>query len=68
MVSRRRGVQLGRRHGAQSHEEGPGKTTGTDEDFFRIMSKLPKETQDYVPKLIAAAKVGSDPARYGLEP
>ena len=45
-----------------------GRTTGTDEDFFRIAKVLPKETRDYVPKLIASAKVGSDPARYGLEP
>ena len=44
-----------------------GRTTGTDEDFFRIARALPKETRDYVPKLIASAKVGSDPARYGLE-
>ena len=43
-----------------------GKTTGTDSDFFRILPKLPKETQDYVPKLIATARVGNDPARYGL--
>ena len=43
-----------------------GKTQGTDEDFFRIMPKLPKETQDYVPKLIAAARVGNDPEKYGL--
>ena len=43
-----------------------GNTKGTDADFFRILSKLPKETQDYVPKLIATAKVGSDRARYGM--
>jgi soluble lytic murein transglycosylase-like protein len=43
-----------------------GRTTGTDADFFRILSVLPKETQDYVPKLIASARVGSDPARYGM--
>lgn len=43
-----------------------GKTKGTDDDFFRIMPNLPKETQDYVPKLIAAARVGNDPTRYGL--
>ena len=43
-----------------------GKTKGTDADFFRIMKKLPKETQDYVPKLIATAKVGSERAKYGL--
>ena len=45
-----------------------GRTKGTDADFFRIAKALPKETRDYVPKLIASAKVGSDPARYGLEP
>lgn len=43
-----------------------GKTTGTDSDFFRILPRLPKETQDYVPKLIAAARVGNDPGKYGL--
>jgi membrane-bound lytic murein transglycosylase D len=43
-----------------------GRTTGTDQDFFRILPALPKETQDYVPKLIAYAKVGSDPAKYGM--
>lgn len=36
-----------------------GKSQGTDEDFFRILSSLPKETQEYVPKLIASARVGS---------
>lgn len=43
-----------------------GKTKGTDADFFRIMSKLPRETREYVPKLIATAKVGSERAKYGL--
>ena len=43
-----------------------GRTKGTDADFFRILSTLPKETQDYVPKLIASARVGSNPAKYGM--
>lgn len=43
-----------------------GRSTGTDADFFRIMPSLPKETQDYVPKFIAASLVGNDPAQYGL--
>lgn len=43
-----------------------GKKQGTDEDFFRILSSLPKETQDYVPKLIASARVGSNPEEYGF--
>ncbi len=43
-----------------------GRATGTDEDFFRILSALPRETQDYVPKLIAAARIGNAPNDYGL--
>ena len=43
-----------------------GRTTGTDEDFFRIMKVLPKETQDYVPKLIAASRIGNAPEKYGI--
>jgi hypothetical protein len=43
-----------------------GRTTGTDEDFFRILPALPRETQDYVPKLIAAARIGNAPHEYGL--
>jgi membrane-bound lytic murein transglycosylase D len=42
-----------------------GKTQGTDEDFFRILSSLPRETQDYVPKLIASARVGSEIEKSG---
>jgi membrane-bound lytic murein transglycosylase D len=44
-----------------------GKTRGTDADFYRIASRLPKETRDYVPKLIAAAHIGNDPASYGFK-
>ena len=44
-----------------------GRTTGTDEDFWLILPRLPKETQDYVPKLIATARIGNDPTKYGLK-
>lgn len=43
-----------------------GKSTGTDEDFFKIAHALPKETQDYVPKLIATAQLANDPAQFGV--
>jgi peptidoglycan lytic transglycosylase D len=43
-----------------------GKSSGTDEDFFKILPKLPKETRDYVPKLIASARIAENPAKYGL--
>lgn len=45
-----------------------GRTTGTDADFFKILPDLPRETQDYVPKLIASARIGNDPEAYGLIP
>jgi membrane-bound lytic murein transglycosylase D len=45
-----------------------GKRTGTDADFFKILKALPRETQDYVPKLIAAARIGNAPAEYGILP
>jgi membrane-bound lytic murein transglycosylase D len=44
-----------------------GRSTGTDADFYAIASRLPKETREYVPKLIAAARIGKEPSRYGLE-
>ena len=43
-----------------------GKTRGTDADYYRISSRLPQETRDYVPKMIAAARIGTNPERYGF--
>ncbi len=43
-----------------------GRTKGTDADYYRISSRLPRETRDYVPKLIAASRIGKNPARYGF--
>jgi len=43
-----------------------GKTRGTDADYYRISPRLPKETRDYVPKMIAAARIGSNPTKYGF--
>jgi membrane-bound lytic murein transglycosylase D len=45
-----------------------GRTKGSDEDFFAILPSLPRETQDYVPKLIAATRVGNAPEQYGVTP
>jgi membrane-bound lytic murein transglycosylase D len=43
-----------------------GKTRGTDADYYRISHRLPQETRDYVPKMIAAARIGANPERYGF--
>ncbi|MEP7176765.1 MAG: LysM peptidoglycan-binding domain-containing protein [Gemmatimonadales bacterium] len=41
----------------------------SDATFFRLYSTryLRRETKDYVPKLIAAARIAKEPARYGFE-
>jgi membrane-bound lytic murein transglycosylase D len=44
-----------------------GSEKGSDEDYYRISKLLPKETQDYVPMMIAAARISKDPARYGFD-
>lgn len=40
-----------------------------DDRFFALSEQefLPRETREYVPQIIAAALVGKNPARYGLE-
>lgn len=43
-----------------------GSTKGTDADYYRISNRLPRETREYVPKMIAAARIGSDPVKYGF--
>ena len=43
-----------------------GRTRGTDADYYRIAHRLPQETRDYVPKMIAAARIGTNPAQYGF--
>jgi membrane-bound lytic murein transglycosylase D len=44
-----------------------GSEKGTDADYYKISSLLPKETQDYVPMMIAAARISKNPARYGFD-
>ena len=46
--------------------EQTGNDRGTDADFYRIRELLPPETQDFVPAMVAAARIGKEPARYGF--
>ncbi|HSJ05713.1 MAG TPA: lytic transglycosylase domain-containing protein [Longimicrobiales bacterium] len=39
-----------------------------EEDYYRILDRLPAETRDYVPLMIAAARITKDPAAYGFAP
>ena len=43
-----------------------GRGHGTDVDYYRIWQQLPAETREYVPLMIASARIGKDQARYGF--
>lgn len=43
-----------------------GRERGKDADFWRIAPRLPRETRDYVPLMLAAAFIAKDPAKYGF--
>ncbi|CAN5750518.1 lytic transglycosylase domain-containing protein [soil metagenome] len=43
-----------------------GSEKGTDDHFWKIAHRLPRETRDYVPLMLAAGHIGKEPARYGF--
>jgi membrane-bound lytic murein transglycosylase D len=43
-----------------------GHETGRDHLYYRIWDKLPGETRDYVPAIIALKRIGTHPAKYGF--
>ena len=40
----------------------------SESEYYRIWDRLPAETRDYVPLMIAAARISKDPAAYGFRP
>lgn len=52
---------------ARIMREETGSVRGADADFWRIRARLPRDTREYVPLIYAAAVVGKQPERYGLD-
>lgn len=44
-----------------------GAVRGGEEAYYAISDALPRETRDYVPMMVAAARIAKDPARYGFD-
>jgi membrane-bound lytic murein transglycosylase D len=44
-----------------------GTERGTDAHFWKIAPRLPRETRDYVPLMLAAGHIAKEPARYGFD-
>ncbi|MCJ7627177.1 MAG: transglycosylase SLT domain-containing protein, partial [Longimicrobiales bacterium] len=40
---------------------------GHDGLFLEVLEQLPRETRDFVPRFLAAARIGRDPAAYGFD-
>lgn len=40
----------------------------SEQDYYRIWERLPRETRDYVPLMIAAGRITKDAKAYGFEP
>lgn len=51
---------------ARVMREVTGSERGSEEDFFAISALLPKETRNYVPRLVAAARIAKAPEKYGF--
>jgi membrane-bound lytic murein transglycosylase D len=47
--------------------ETTGSERGREQDYYLIWDRLPRETRDYVPLMIAAARISKDPVRYGFD-
>jgi peptidoglycan lytic transglycosylase D len=69
MASYNRGEEGVRRALRQVAQE-PGGFRKEKRDFWHLytLKKLPPETREYVPKILAAAVICSHPDRYGLAP
>jgi membrane-bound lytic murein transglycosylase D len=66
----RMGVPPSSGESGESAEDEPSDEAWSDDDFFTLADSryLRTETKDYVPKLIAAARIAKDPVAYGFEP
>jgi membrane-bound lytic murein transglycosylase D len=60
------GYNTGENRVARIMRETTGSEKGTDQDFYRIWDRLPRETRDYVPLMIAAARIAKDPVAHGF--
>jgi membrane-bound lytic murein transglycosylase D len=46
--------------------EETGSEKGTEHAYYEIWERLPRETRDYVPLMVAAARIAKEPQKYGF--
>ncbi|MGQ0815191.1 MAG: transglycosylase SLT domain-containing protein [Gemmatimonadota bacterium] len=52
---------------ARIMREETGSERGDDDDFWKIASRLPAETRNYVPLMLAAGHIGKQPEQFGFD-
>ena len=68
---RRKDAEAGQKQSGEKRagEEQTGSERARSEaDYYRIWELLPAETRDYVPLMIAAARIAKDPAAFAFDP
>jgi membrane-bound lytic murein transglycosylase D len=60
------GYNTGENRVGRLMREETGSERGTDEGYWSIWDRLPRETRDYVPLMIAMGHIGKEPAKHGF--
>lgn len=60
------GYNTGENRVGRLMRERTGSERGTDEGYWEIWDRLPRETRDYVPLMIAMGRIAKEPAKYGF--
>jgi membrane-bound lytic murein transglycosylase D len=60
------GYNTGENRVGRLMRETTGSERGTDEGYWTIWDRLPRETRDYVPLMIAMGHIGKEPGKYGF--
>ncbi|CAN5657145.1 hypothetical protein BH23GEM7_BH23GEM7_37300 [soil metagenome] len=61
------GYNTGENRVARIMREETGSEKGNEYSYYEIWDRLPRETRDYVPLMIAAARIAKEPQKYGFE-
>ena len=60
------GYNTGENRVGRIMREVTGSEKGADADYWRIADRLPRETRDYVPLMVAAGHIAKDPGAHGF--
>jgi membrane-bound lytic murein transglycosylase D len=61
------GYNTGENRVARLMRQMTGSEKGDENSYYRIWDRLPRETRDYVPLMVAAARIAKEPEKYGFD-